>query len=80
MTLNDRRELPTEHKEREEQTNENYLDDCVQYLARPQVVTHFIEVTVVRPPALISTPIVRRESQQHLKIFTHRVGEKNHIY
>lgn len=64
--LNDRQELPTEHKGREEQTNiDNNLDNCVHHLVRPQVVTYMIKVTALGAPAHISTPIVQRESQQH---------------
>lgn len=66
MTLNDRRELPTEHKEREEQTSDNNLDDSVHHVARPQVVTYLIKPAALGLLAPISTPIVQRESQQHL--------------
>lgn len=66
MTLNDRQELPTERKGREEQTNDgNNLDNCVDNLVRPQVVTCMIKVTALWPPDPISAPIVQRESQQH---------------
>ncbi|KAG7474024.1 hypothetical protein JOB18_000432 [Solea senegalensis] len=34
MTLNDRRELPTEHKDREEQTNEISRHNHVHHFAR----------------------------------------------
>lgn len=78
MTLNDRRELPTEHKEREEQTNDNNLDNCVHHLAGPQVVTYLIEIKALGPPAPISTLIVQREGQQHLLVFNHREKKESH--
>ena len=66
MTLNDRQALPTEHKGREEQTNDdNNLDNCVHHLVRPKVVTYVTMVTALGAPAPISAPIVQRESQQH---------------
>lgn len=50
MTLNDRRELPSEHKEREEQTNDDKnLDNCVHYFVRAHVMTYWIKVTVFGP-------------------------------
>lgn len=53
----DRRELPTERKEFEEQTNDdNNLDNCVHHLVRPQAVMHLIKVTT--NPAPISAPTV----------------------
>lgn len=71
MMLNDRQELPTEHKEREEQTNsDNNLDNCAHHLVRPQVVTYMIKVTALWAPAHISPPIVQRESRQHFQAFT----------
>ena len=63
MTLNDRRELPTEHKEREEQTNDKNLDNCVHHLAGPQVVTYLIMIAALGSLAPISTPIAQGEGQ-----------------
>lgn len=67
MTLNDRQELPTERKGREEQTNDdNSLENSAHHLVRPMVVTYvMIKVTALRPPDPISSSIVQRESQQN---------------
>lgn len=60
MTRNDRRQLPTKHKERGEQTCcDGSLDDCVHNFARPRVGDVFQKSTL--PLAPISTPTVQRE-------------------
>lgn len=75
MRLNDRRELPTEHTEGGEQTNDdNNLDNCAHHLVRPEVVTYMIKVRALGPLAPISTPIVQRESLQHFKGFMKITG------
>lgn len=62
MTLNDRQALPSEHKEREEQTNDdNNPDSCVHHLVRPHVVGCVIKVPALEPSAPISTPIVAKK-------------------
>ena len=77
MTRNDRRELPTEHKEGEEQTNENSLDNLVHHLAGPRAVTQFTPGAAVGRSALTSAPIVWRERQQLLQVSL--TEKKNHI-
>lgn len=60
MTRNDRRQLPTKHKEREEETScGSSADDCVHNFVSPQVGDVFQKSTLT--PAPIYTPTVQRE-------------------
>lgn len=70
MTHNDRQELPTKHKEREEQTNyRNNVDNCIHHFVRPQV-GEICEESAERLLALLC-PLPCGKGQQQLLYFFH---------